>query len=326
MITGVAYQRGIIERPDQELRAGDRYDHWSQDPRIDHWSEVPPDYYGPPPPRRYGLEPAEGVGLVPNQSLWFYGYEYRLPGTIINTNGLGLREEPLQRAPAEDLRIAALGDSHTMGEGLNRSESWPEQLERMLAARLEGSVEVINAGVPGYGTADMYQLLEDRILQLNPDLVILTVSMEDSVTEQDRRRLREQVRAEHGSLTSPEGERAYRDRLERMIRQTPERWRQDNSSVKTHLKATEKLLEDSDTPWMIYLLFGGPELFEQQVHGFADRNGAAFVGPHPVLAGLPKQYAIHPQDRHLNATGGHLLAHQIAESSVMEDINRTRWW
>ena len=67
-----------------------------------------------------------------------------------------------------------LGDSFTFGQGVGDDEAFPAQLERLLAARFGAAdVQVLNAGVPGYGTVDELRYLESRIGRLDPDLVVV---------------------------------------------------------------------------------------------------------------------------------------------------------
>jgi acyl-CoA thioesterase-1 len=56
-------------------------------------------------------------------------------------------------APAEPLKIVALGDSLTHGYGLPPEEGFVPQLDAWLAERGEPEIEVVNAGVSGDTTA-----------------------------------------------------------------------------------------------------------------------------------------------------------------------------
>jgi lysophospholipase L1-like esterase len=59
-------------------------------------------------------------------------------------------------------------------------EAYPEMLEQELGARPgAGEVEVINAGVPGYGMAEILISLEYRVLDLQPDLIIVYENTND---------------------------------------------------------------------------------------------------------------------------------------------------
>jgi lysophospholipase L1-like esterase len=130
---------------------------------------------------QYGGKPAQfhpvlGVSLIPDYD-GVYISQGRESVTHIHTNSLGFRDSDIQIPKPEDVfRILVLGDSVTFGLGVKEEKVFPEILEEMLNRKSKvGGVrfEVVNAGIPGYGTAQeilQYQLYRQ---QLNPDMVIL---------------------------------------------------------------------------------------------------------------------------------------------------------
>jgi len=94
----------------------------------------------------------------------------------IVTNSLGLRSDRELAETAPDLRILVAGDSHIDGVCAN-AECFPSQLEeRLLAARPERSVEVINGSSGAYSFYHYLGVLE-RVLDLGvqPDLFVMVV-------------------------------------------------------------------------------------------------------------------------------------------------------
>jgi hypothetical protein len=93
-----------------------------------------------------------------------------LHGAPMSTNSRGLRGEREYSVPRPPggLRIVALGDSFTFGEGVGDDETWPAQLE----AALPGT-EVANLGERAFAHDQMYFALADDGLPLQPDAVIL---------------------------------------------------------------------------------------------------------------------------------------------------------
>lgn len=77
----------------------------------------------------------------------------------ISTNQLGLRDDP-PAAPGGvvPLRVLSLGDSNTWGDGVEGRETYSNVLEALLADVVPASVEVFNAGVPGYSTVQSMAL------------------------------------------------------------------------------------------------------------------------------------------------------------------------
>ncbi len=87
-----------------------------------------------------------------------------------NSRGLRDEEYPYQK-PEGTYRILVLGDSFTYGDGVQRSEAFPEILESLL--KEHGSFEVINTGVTGYGLTQETLYYETEGYKYEPDLVML---------------------------------------------------------------------------------------------------------------------------------------------------------
>lgn len=98
--------------------------------------------------------------------------------TRVETNELGLRSPPIDAGREPCLRILVLGDSYAFGWGVQRNEVFPRQLEAMLIERYPGiSVEVLNAGVPGYGLYQQCAMLERVLSHVEVDIVVSTFSL-----------------------------------------------------------------------------------------------------------------------------------------------------
>jgi lysophospholipase L1-like esterase len=91
-------------------------------------------------------------------------------------NSLGYRNDefPLEK-PKNVFRIVALGGSSTYDVSIDDNQKiFTAQLEKLLKEQYGyQNVEVINAGVPGYNSWEMLTNLEFRVLDLDPDLVII---------------------------------------------------------------------------------------------------------------------------------------------------------
>lgn len=91
--------------------------------------------------------------------------------THIVVNSLGLRDHEVTLAHAPGRRrILIVGDSIAFGSGLDVGERFSEVLGRELGDK----VEVINAGVPGWGNDQEMLFYEQRLRRLKPDVVILS--------------------------------------------------------------------------------------------------------------------------------------------------------
>jgi lysophospholipase L1-like esterase len=99
---------------------------------------------------------------------------YRKGRTFHNSLGYRNNEFSLDK-PSSVYRIVALGGSTTYDIRIEDNEkTFTAQLEKLLKEEYGyQNVEVINAGVPGYNSWEILINLEFRILDLNPDLVII---------------------------------------------------------------------------------------------------------------------------------------------------------
>jgi len=100
----------------------------------------------------------------------------------IRTNSLGLRSPEITLAkPPDTFRILVLGDSVTFGWSLRGEDTYASQLASLLATlRPNQRVEVINAGVSGYGTWQELRWLQETGLPLEPDVVIVQAHLNDA--------------------------------------------------------------------------------------------------------------------------------------------------
>ncbi|HYO16634.1 MAG TPA: GDSL-type esterase/lipase family protein [Thermoanaerobaculia bacterium] len=91
----------------------------------------------------------------------------------INAQGFRADREYSPLPPPGGLRIVAVGDSFTFGNGVEVHQAFPSLLERRLAA------EMINLGVPGYGVDQQLLMLESRGLGFQPAVVLLGLHTPD---------------------------------------------------------------------------------------------------------------------------------------------------
>jgi peptidoglycan/LPS O-acetylase OafA/YrhL len=115
--------------------------------------------------------PTRVYGLRPNQvtRLRYNNYDY-----IVRTNRLGLPgpEVVPERATPNTFRVLVIGDAFTMPEGMSYDRAYPALLEGLLARCMAPRpVQVINAGVTGYGPREELPQLRELAPLLRPDVV-----------------------------------------------------------------------------------------------------------------------------------------------------------
>ncbi len=121
------------------------------------------------------LETHDVLGSVhrPNVSFW-----QRDEGTaFVRFNSAGYHDrERIQAKPPGTVRIAVLGDSYVEALQVEQKQTITAVMERALnecGAFGDSTVEVLNFGVTGYGTAQEYLMLEEQVWAYEPDIVVV---------------------------------------------------------------------------------------------------------------------------------------------------------
>jgi lysophospholipase L1-like esterase len=123
---------------------------------------------------------------------YLWDWDYKMPGGFYvmrseavgwppwqEFNSDGLRDRTRPREKTEGLwRVAVLGDSVTLGDGIRPRQAYPQQLEARLQA--EGQrVEVMNVALWGWSTRQQRTAWERIVRAYRPDQVILAVCLND---------------------------------------------------------------------------------------------------------------------------------------------------
>lgn len=97
----------------------------------------------------------------------------------VSISNQGLRDRTYQMPkPKNTRRILVLGDSFTWGWGVKVEDTFAKVLEKQLGRELP-EIEVINAGVTGYGTDQELLWLEKIGYKFEPDIVIVFFFVND---------------------------------------------------------------------------------------------------------------------------------------------------
>lgn len=126
--------------------------------------------------------PNGGRRFIPNIKAIHRNHPFTHRDIPIEINALGFRSPPLpaKKAPGS-FRILVLGDSVTMGEGVDESQTYVRRLEADLRARSPGAnIDVINGGIGDTGTREQVEVFRERGLALDPDVVVVGFYLNDS--------------------------------------------------------------------------------------------------------------------------------------------------
>jgi len=99
----------------------------------------------------------------------------------ITISDLGLRSHRLPAAPPNSPQLLVLGDSFTFARQIGTEKIFTRQLEERMEARFKIDLDVLNAGVPAYGTAQQLLFIRELLQhhRVRPDLVMLVFFTND---------------------------------------------------------------------------------------------------------------------------------------------------
>jgi hypothetical protein len=136
-------------------------------------------------PEFYQPDQSRGYALRPNMEGW-----YRKEGQAyirINSDGLRDREHDKTKPPGT-IRIAVIGDSYPEAFPVALPEAFWSVMEKKLqeCAPAGKTIEVINFGVSGYGTAQELITLREHVWEYAPDIVMLAVTTNNDISDNSR--------------------------------------------------------------------------------------------------------------------------------------------
>lgn len=105
--------------------------------------------------------------------------------TIINTDSLGLRSKisgaQYNSKKDDEYRIAIVGDSVTFGQGVKKTKDTFVQILGDILNQKQNAynIQVFNYGVSAYSVKEMAASLQYRILEVQPNLVIMAIIPND---------------------------------------------------------------------------------------------------------------------------------------------------
>lgn len=130
-----------------------------------------PQIFLPSPPGLYLTDADIGHIHTPNFRGRLEGAEFQV---LVRINQAGLRGKELRPIKKNTFRILCLGDSFTWGYGSNDENTYPAELEKFLQIQYPFlDIQVLNAGVCGYGNNEELKLLRKMGKELRPNLIII---------------------------------------------------------------------------------------------------------------------------------------------------------
>lgn len=138
----------------------------------------------PPPepnPAIWAPHPLLGWWHVPNSGGLFHS-DYNEFETEVRINARGLRDREIgYDNPENAFRVLSLADSFGEALQVNLDETYHKQLETLLAGSLGRPVQVLNAGVGGWGTDQEAIFYVAEGFRYNPEVVLLAFFIRNDV-------------------------------------------------------------------------------------------------------------------------------------------------
>jgi hypothetical protein len=115
--------------------------------------------------------------LNPSAEIVFQGHPLR-------TNRWGMRDKDYEKSPPPDTyRMALMGASNSMGNGVSVEDCYADVLEERLNADLAGKgyahYELLNFSVGGYELTDRLYVASEKIPEFEPDIIFVVVLVRD---------------------------------------------------------------------------------------------------------------------------------------------------
>jgi hypothetical protein len=114
----------------------------------------------------FRADPVTGFSLRPNLRVPVKLEQLGL-NFILDTNSRGLRGPEISVKQPGEYRVLVLGDSFAYGFGVEANQTFSHLLGERLGVR------VVNAGTPGFGTAQELAFFEEYGSEMAPDMVVL---------------------------------------------------------------------------------------------------------------------------------------------------------
>lgn len=107
----------------------------------------------------------------------------------VRTNSLGFRgPEVIMPKPAETYRIVVLGDENIFAPETADEDHFIKRLKDLLHERTRLKIDIINAGIPGACPLTEFLLFKQKLLAVQPDLVLLHFDWSDVSDDRQLRR------------------------------------------------------------------------------------------------------------------------------------------
>lgn len=250
----------------------------------------------------------------------------------MRTNRWGMRDKEYSKEkPADVYRIAILGASYEMGSGVAQDSVFDNLLEKMLndslSEKRRKKYEVLNFAVGGYHPAQQVWVMENKVRDFHPDLVLQIVHPED----RSRNNVYMSTLVHNGyDLVYPElnNIRYAAGAMQYMgMRELQNRFEPFNNAISiwAEKQITENCLAIHAqfcvvyTPSLLTNELSENEYYYSETKGmkYIDSNGCGYFSIPELYGDHPDQYKLATDATHPNAQGHLRLAGKLYQKLVL---------
>lgn len=261
------------------------------------------------------------VELKPNKDTYFHLARFQT-----NTQGLRDREYAVTK-PDHTFRVAVVGDSVTMGWGVELEETYVKRLEKRANADFtDKHYEFINFAVSGYGLRDYLAVIKRKVLPYNPDLILIGgFCNDDEIIPEEA--------YEHPRPLAPKADpvlrlffldmiktsNVYQAVVHRHDRVNPSELKDRHDFADRMFGELKKVQQQSQIPFVVAYLYT-PRYRNENIREMSEKYQFPFVDTSSAFdRDKFKDYVIYPIDGHPNALSHAYYARVIYDYLVKEN-------
>lgn len=243
----------------------------------------------------------------------------------LKTNDQGFRDDKYSLPKSKNLlRIAVIGDSYTMGWGVESDKNYTELLEQNLNTIDSTHFEILNFGTPGYGLSDYIEILKTKVLDHKPDLVLLGFCEKNDFQKSNKKD------SEIKFIEGGKKNGFFRSYFLALIRKTIRVYKSKGSNMKKtspdYLRESfteiDSIVKGQDIPiGLIYLSIAPQEANKQVARHTAHENNIFFIDASARFTDLSaKDFVVDVLDSHPNEKAHRIFSEAIMNSSELKSF------
>lgn len=238
--------------------------------------------------------------------------DFRAAGRVyhIRTNSKGLREEPFDAEPPENvIRVMFVGDSFTFGWGVDEDKRYVDLVEQRLNAKLEGRYQTIAAAIPGWGMTDYRRYFFHRGSRYKPDIVVVAFNLDDVISRKEELEIHRDVKE---AMKENVSTRTIVEKVGEIKKRRIQEADLEGSGFLDEMGNITEVARRDDSEVLFYAYSPFPPGKKRAIKSWSSEKNVTFVSSPKEFKRLHySRYSLSRQDRHYNGRGHRILADKI---------------